>query len=128
MSIQSGFSRRELFIDARDLQRDSDPDKPMTAEEYAEALRNRGQEKLAEHKIVQSFNVTVRATDATYNYKTDYFLGDTVTVLDRRLGITVDAIVEGIRTHIDGNGEGLELILGFSQATLADLLRRKVDK
>ena len=31
----TGLSRRELYIDARDLQSDSGLDKPLTAEEYA---------------------------------------------------------------------------------------------
>lgn len=52
--------RREIYIDARDLQSDSDPDKPLTAEEYAALLTNRGREKLAEHQLVQSFAATVR--------------------------------------------------------------------
>lgn len=57
---------RELFIDARDLQSDADPDKPLTAEEYAALLANRGREKLAENQLVRSFAAEVRTYDPTY--------------------------------------------------------------
>ena len=38
--------RRELYIDARDLQSDGDPDKPLTTEEYAALMTIGGMEKL----------------------------------------------------------------------------------
>ena len=66
--------RREIYIDARDLQSDSDPDKPLTAEEYAALLTNRGQEKLSEHQLVQSFAAVVREHGATYT------LGETLSL------------------------------------------------
>lgn len=128
MPTHTGLSRRELFVDARDLQSDSDPDNPMTAEEYATLLVNRGRQKLAENQLVRSFAAEVRTYDPTYPYGDDFQLGDTITVTDERLGITVDAVVQGVERSVGAAGESLILILGYGQPTIFDKLRRKEDK
>lgn len=120
--------RREIYIDARDLQSDSDPDNPMTAEEYSAALATRGREKLAEHQLVQSFAATVRERNATYTLGEDYHLGDTITVIDETLGVTVGAVVQGVTRSAGRNGETMELTLGYGQPTAYDILKRKADR
>lgn len=117
--------RREIYIDARDLQSDSDPDKPLTAEEYAALLTNRGREKLAEHQLVQSFAAVVRERGSTYILGGDYHLGDTITAIDDRLGVTVNAVVQGVTRSVSREGEHMELTLGYGQPTLYDILKRK---
>lgn len=128
MSNPTGLSRRELYIDARDLQSDSDPDNPLTTEEYTAILQNRGLEKLAEHQLVRSFSAQVRTLDPTYTYGEDFFLGDTITVTDDRLGVTVDAVVQGVERSASGDGESLILTLGYEQPTIYDILKRKGEK
>lgn len=128
MSIQTGLSRREIFIDARDLQSDADPDNPMTSEEYAALLVNRGQQKLAENQLVRSFSTDVRTYDPTYPYGEDFQLGDTITVTDERLGITVDAVVHGVERSVSSEGESLTLTFGYGQPTIYDILKRKAAK
>lgn len=124
----TGFQRRELYIDARDLQSDSDPDNPLTEEEYAAVLTTRGREKLAENQLVRSFSAEVRTYDPTYIYGEDFFLGDTITVTDERLGLTVDAVVQGAERTVSAQGETLTLTLGFGPPTLYDILKRKAGK
>ena len=124
----TGLSRRELYIDARDLQSDSGLDKPLTAEEYAALLSNRGLEKLAEYQLVKSFAATVRTLDPTYTMGRDFHLGDTITVIDQRLGVTVDAVVQGVERSVSEAGEGMVLTLGYGQPTLYDILKRKAGK
>ena len=128
MPIPTGLSRREIYVDARDLQSDSDPDNPMTPEEYASVLTTRGREKLAGHQLVRSFSAIVRANDPTYQLGEDFFLGDTITVTDERLGITVDAVVQGVEQAASGEGESMALTLGYGQPTIYDILRRKAGK
>ena len=117
--------RRELYIDARDLQSDGDPDKPLTTEEYAALLTNRGREKLAEHQLVRSFAATVRDRGATYGLGEDYQRGDTITVIDDRLGVTANAVAQGVTRSVGRNGESMELTLGYGQPTIYDILKRK---
>jgi len=128
MPTPSGLSRREIYIDARDLQSDSDPDKPLTAEEYAAVLAARGKEKLAGNQLVRSFSAEVRTYDPTYPYGEDFFLGDTITVTDERLGITVDTVVYGVERSVSAAGESLTLTLGYGQPTIYDVLKRKAGK
>lgn len=128
MPTPTGLSRRELYIDARDLQSDSDPSKPLTAEQYTELLTNRGKEKLAENQLVRSFAAEVRTYSPTYQYGVDFLLGDTITVTDERLGITVDAVVEGAQRSVSKDGESLNLTLGYGQPTIYDILKRKAVK
>lgn len=128
MATPSGLLRREIYIDARDLQSDSDPDNPMTPEEYAAALTTRGQGKLAERQLVQSFAATVRERGATYTLGEDYQLGDTITAIDETLGVTADAVVQGVTRSVSRNGETMELTFGYGQPTAYDILKRKADK
>lgn len=128
MPTPTGLFRRELYIDARDLQSDSDPDNPLTPEEYTALLINRGNEKLAENQLVQSFSTEVRTLCPTYVYGEDYHLGDTITCIDERLGLIVDAVVEGVQQSGGKNGEGLILTLGYEMPTLHDILKRKAVK
>lgn len=120
--------RRETFIDARDLQSDADPDKPLTAEEYSALLANRGREKLAENQLVRSFSAKVRTYDPTYQYGKDFQLGDIITVADERLGITIDAVAQGVEQSVGARGESIFLALGYGQPTIYDIVKRKADK
>lgn len=120
-----GFARHELFVDARDLQSDADPEKPMSTQEYMEILHTRGSEKIADAQLVQSFSTTVRTLDPTYVYGVDFFLGDTITVADERLGVVIDAIVEGVERSISKSGkEDIVFTFGYGLPTLSDRLRK----
>lgn len=121
-------ARRELYIDARDLQSDSDPDNPLTPEEYIALLTGRGREKLAENQLVKSFSAVVRTVDPAYELGEDYQLGDTITVIDERLGVTVDAVVQGVDRAVSENGESMTLTFGYGQPTVFDILKRKAGK
>lgn len=124
----TGLSRREIWIDARDLQSDSDPDNPLTPEEYQAVLENRGKGKLAEKQLVRSFSSKVRTYDSTYKIGEDYQIGDIITVIDERLGLTVDAVVQAVERSVGQSGEELTLTFGYGQPTVFDKLARKVDK
>lgn len=127
-NIPAGFFRRELFVDAKDLQSLQEAGTSMTAEEYAAALQTRGTEKLAQAQLARSFHATVRTRNPTYEYGVDFFLGDTITVTDERLNITVDAVVQGAERSVSQRGETLSLVLGYSTPTLYDRLKRKAGK
>lgn len=125
MATPTGLNRRELFVDARDLQANADPEKPLTPAEYTALLENRGKTKLAEHQLVSAFNADVRTYNPTYAYGEDFELGDTITVTDERLGISVDAVVYGAERSVSAAGEALTLTFGYGQPTIYDILKRK---
>ncbi len=121
----TGLQRREIYIDARDLQSDGDPDNPLTPEEYIAVLTARGKQKLAECQLVQSFSVQVRELNPTYVCGVDYQLGDTITATDENLGVSINAVVQGVQRSVSGTEEGMTLTLGYAQPTLHKILKRR---
>ena len=72
----TGLSRKELFVDARDISSNND-ETPMSLEDYNKLLNQRGAEKLAECTIVAAFEGEVYESN-TYVYGTDFYSGDIV--------------------------------------------------
>lgn len=119
----SGLDRYELFVDARDLQREVD-DIILPDEEYRNLLTQRGLEKLSEYKDIQTFEG--RIVTNNYKYKEDFDLGDIVTVIDKRWNVVVNTRITEI-TEIYENGR-IEIIptLGNSIPTILDKIKRMV--
>ena len=117
-----GINRRELFVDARDLQKEVD-NVVMTDTEYINLLAQRGNEKLSEYKELQTFEGKIITNN--YVYKQDYNLGDTVTVLDKNWNVAVDTRITEI-TEIYENGK-IEIVpvLGNKIPTVLDKLKRR---
>lgn len=80
----TGLDLRELFVDAKDLRSDG-----LTAGQYEAQLRQRGIEAMAGNTITGSFECDTGA-DVNFKYRTDYDLGDIVTVKKRAWGMTED--------------------------------------
>ena len=124
----NGFERREIYVDARDVQSEfMDEDgntKTLSENEYKETLQKRGDEKLAEHAIIETFETKIRVIgDVNYEYGVDYNLGDIVTVIDRELGVRVNAQVTAVEEAWSNSYE-LMLTFGFSQPTILQKVRR----
>jgi hypothetical protein len=121
-----GFDRKELFVDARDLQSTKSDSTTYTETEYLELLNQRGLEKLQECVKVESFESTVRNDDkALYHYGVHYNKGDKVTVVDRDLKVSLSALVTGVTVTQDSNGYTVEPTFGYSVPTLNQKLKRK---
>ena len=71
----SGFGLREMFLDAKDINKDDF----ATNAAYLEALRVRGKEAMAQNAIFENFEAEVEA-DVNFIYGEDWDLGDIVTV------------------------------------------------
>lgn len=95
----TGLSRREMYIDARDI---STNEGEVSDSEYSEMLIERGTSELQSAAIVESMEGTVEAGQM-HEYKRDYFLGDTVTVINK-YGITANARVLEVVEVWDENG------------------------
>lgn len=126
IGAESGLNRRELFVDARDLQSENEDGSVMSSSQYTSLLQERGREKLTEYQDIQTFSTSLRVFGQTaYTYGTDYNLGDIVTVFDTRLSIRVNAQITAVTHSYDGDGESLELTLGYAQPTIAKKLQRR---
>lgn len=96
---QSGLHRRELYVDARDV---SSNEGKISDEDYNAQLDERGDTALCEAPDVRSMEGTIEPRQM-YAYKTDYFLGDTVTVINK-YGVEVDTQVLEVVEVWDQNG------------------------
>lgn len=73
-----GLDRYELFVDSKDI---SSNEGKISESEYNALLIERGEEKIAEHMLTESFTGQTENTK-TYLYNKDYFLGDIVQIED----------------------------------------------
>ena len=96
----------------------------MTENEYVEAMKQRGLEKLSEYVKSQSFEASIRVFgDTQYTFGKDYFVGDKITMQDKRLGVQVDAIISEAEEDFEDT-YGLSLTVGFSNLTILQKIDR----
>lgn len=99
-----GLSRRELYVDARDISSRSydEEESEISPEEYSELLLERGAEKLLEHIPMNQLEANP-VPDNQYTVGIDYQIGDVVQ-LKNSYGISARARVTEIIFSDDENG------------------------
>lgn len=95
-----GLERREMFVDARDIQSEVDG-KVLSSDAYNKLLERRGYEAMAESVHVKAFEGKVDAI-SMYVYGKDFFMGDTVQIVNEY--------------GIEGTAAILELIMSESES------------
>ena len=125
-----GFGRRELYIDARDIQSESVNEDgtttTLTPTEYDAALVNRGDDKLAECKTTETFEAQIRVFgDVQYEFGKDYQKGDKVTVRDRQLNVVVSARITEVEEDFDDE-YALVLTFGYSYPTIMQKVKQQI--
>lgn len=125
-----GFDRKELYVDARDLQSETTNEDgtttSLTPDEYKAALVNRGDDKLAECKTIETFEAQIRVFgDVQYEFGVDYNKGDKVTVRDKQLGVVVSARITEVEEDFDDE-YALVLTFGYSYPTLIQKVKRQI--
>lgn len=123
-----GFQRKELYVDARDLQSEvydeSGNESVLTQEQYKATLIQRGKERLAEHQKTETFEAQIRQFgDVQYSFGVDYQKGDKVTVVDRQLGLSVSARITSVEEDFDEE-YALMLTFGYSYPTLLQKVKK----
>lgn len=121
----SSEERREIYVDARDLQSDDGNGNTLTTAQYKALLVQRGKEKLAEYQKVETVTSSVDA-QANLEYKKDYDLGDYCAYINTEIGIeTAQRITEIMETY---EGGAVELIVTFGNdgvTTVKQLIKRE---
>lgn len=121
--------RRELYVDARDLQStytdDGGTEHTYTAAQYRELLRQRGLEKLAEYEKVETVNSDVDP-DANLIYMTDFDLGDLCTYRYTDVGIETIKRITEIQEVYEGSKQTLSVVFGNDMATsITKIIKRE---
>lgn len=125
-----GFNRKELYVDARDIQsefaNEDGTTTTLTPEEYDAALVNRGNDKLAECKTTETFEAQIRVFgDVQYEFGVDYNKGDKVTIRDKQLGVVVSARITEVEEDFDDE-YALVLTFGYSYPTLMQKVKQQI--
>lgn len=128
--VLSGFLRRELYVDARDLQSEIYDEEgnvtTISPPEYQNMLNTRGEEKLAERKTTESFEAKVRTTDdSLYRYGIDFFKGDKVLVYDSDLDVLVSAVVSEVAESFSDK-YSFDITFGFSYPSLIQKIKKQI--
>ena len=112
----TGFDRREMFVDARDL-----PD--------TESLESRGDAKLQETKTDDSVSVTLNLKGA-FQYRTDWDVGDIITVRNQDWGFRKNMRVVGVKLSEKGDSglTSLEVELDKHIPTLKSRVRQEIER
>lgn len=123
----TGWDRREVFIDARDIPTETgDPPVARPEPDIIDDMFERGRQKLAE--MQQELFVKSEALNAgNMTYRVDFDLGDLVTVRNRDWGITLDARITEVKEIYEENDERIELTYDNSIPTLTDKVRKRID-
>ena len=137
----SSFYRKELYVDARDLQSEYSEEvttkddegnditetvqKKMTEQEYNATLSNRGFEKMGETLVEESYESQIRTDARTiYRFGKDYTYGDYVTVIDKSLGIMLNVQITEMQIVYDANGYDYIPTFGNSVPTILKKIKR----
>lgn len=107
--------RRELWVDARDLQQVSD-NVTYTDEQYHDLLFQRGLEKLADYAGIEKVDSDVDPA-ANLIYGVDYDLGDLCTYRYSDVNIECSKRITEIQEVLEGSKRTLSVIFGNDSAT-----------
>lgn len=123
----SGFKRREIFFDARDLQStykdENDNEVTLTPSQYQALLQERGFNRLAEYGRVQTFK-SDSDSNSQFKFEEDYFLGDKTTSRNDTLNLVVHSRVVVVKETYNRQGYSLKLEFGSAEPKLFDKLKK----
>lgn len=108
--------RREIYVDARDLQSEDSNGSTMSADEYEQLLYQRGLEKLMEYQKVEVVNSGIDPL-ANLEYLVDFDLGDMSTYINTEVGIELDQRITEIQEVHEKGTMAITVVFGQDEAT-----------
>lgn len=120
-----GRKRREMFVDARDLQSSESDENVMSQSAYEALLIERAKNKQAEYKRVQSFETDI-VYDSQFTFGIDYFMGDLITIRNDAINVALHTRI--VTTKEKYSRKGYELITEFGSnvPTLLNKIKKAV--
>jgi len=117
----SGESRREIFVDAKDLR------KTDFQGNYIETLTFRGQSKLNEQPMRYAFDSSINP-HGNLRYKTDFDLGHVVKVISKTWGLSMTTRIMEVEETYDDEGLSIDVTFGKSDLTITQKLRSEMSQ
>ena len=127
----SGFDRRELYADARDITRnyrdENNNDIVLSEAEYEALLLRRGIEKKSEFRVIETFESEVDMY-SQFIFGVDYSLGDKVSIRNDEIGKILHTRV--VQYTLVSNREGISFNINFGEnvPSLFEKIKKKVVK
>lgn len=112
----SGESRREIFVDAKDLRVED------FGADYTGALTFRGQSKLSELAIRYAFDAAVNP-HGNLIYRVDFDLGQAVQVVSKIWGVSMTTRIMEVEETYDADGQSISITFGKAEPTIAEKIR-----
>lgn len=118
--------RREIWVDARDLQKQDSDGNTMTDAQYKVLLTSRGKEKLKEYPIVETVNSDIDA-QANLVYREDFDYGDLCSYINTEIGVETEKRITEIMEVYEGGSEKISVTFGTDEIeTVEQLIKREV--
>jgi hypothetical protein len=112
-SEATGFEKSVIFVDARDLEANTD-------------LPSRGAAKLKDHERIISFDAEVLPT-GSFEYEKDWDLGDIVTVQNKEWNVEIDTRITEVTEIYESGGFRLSVVFGEAPLTLGEKIKREIE-
>jgi len=119
-----GLDRLEVFSDQKSLSNEVDG-VVMSDAEYNALLIEKGNEKLSEYKGIQTFDSKINLK-SNLIYKTDFDLGDIVTCISKKWGVTIDTRITEVEEIYEESGLSVNVTFGNNVPTLIDKIKQVV--
>ncbi len=116
-----GLARFEIFNDQSGIPT-QDENGYLTTTAYNNLLIGKGNEVLAETTELKTFTSTI-STDGNLKYKVDFDLGDIITIVSKRLGLTLDTRIAEIEEVYEVTGLKINVIFGNNIPTILDKIK-----
>lgn len=137
-----GLDRYELFVDARDISdtesktrtvvdevtgesREEEYEVPIPVETYNRLLEARGNEKLEECNMIETFDCELLNVNVL-KYRIDYDLGDKVSIINKKWGLVLHERITSIEETYTQEGLTIKLTIGNNMPTLVDKIKQKM--
>ncbi|MCB2354335.1 siphovirus ReqiPepy6 Gp37-like family protein [Clostridium estertheticum] len=123
-----GLDRFEVFADQKSLVNTEDINgvsTVMSDVDYNLLLSGKGNETLALTKEIQTFDSKINL-NSNLTYKTDYNLGDIITIVSKKWGITLDSRINEIQEVYEESGLSINITFGNNVPTTIDKIKQKL--
>lgn len=127
---QSGFERRELFVDSgltSDFTDDDGYRNLLSDEEYKEILEKEGHETLSDYQVIETFESEVDMY-SQFEYGVDYSLGDKVSVRNDEIGRVLHTRAISATLTSDNTGKHLKIDFGTTIPDIIDKIAKRVSE
>lgn len=123
----NGAPRKELWVNAADIRKESSSQATLTDEEYQELLEQRGIEKLAKYTRTESAAPTL-LPQSNLVYGKDFDLGDLAEYHDDEAGIMVEARITKVVETYEGGEESVEIYFGDEEKKIMQKVKREAEE